>query len=382
SLSGLVLMLLYYFLFSEKSDILQIVGNFLSILTPIFFAIAFAYLINFILKMIENIILKKLWDRVKNNKIKRVVSLILTYIITISLVTGFIWIVLPQVIESLENLAKKIPEYYNEYAPMLQEFLTTTFKDFAMVDLNQLFSTLGTIINNISQTLISLLPKTFDILTSTVGTLSNIIIGFMISVYLLLSKEKFMAQSKKIITAIFPEKFHDGLFETLSLTNTNFGGYLSGKLLSSLIIGAGYYLIFAIAGVKYAILFAVILAVFNMIPFFGPVIGAVPCLLIVLIDKPWQIWIVIIAIAVMQLIEGNILSPKLIGQNTGLTAFWILFAILLFGGIWGIMGMIIAVPIFSVLYTAIKRGIEKKLKKKDLPVKTISYADENNPIVF
>ena len=206
-----------------------------------------------------------------------------------------------------------------------------------------------------------------------VNALKDSILGIIISVYVLYAKEQFIAQAKKIIVALTPDNFSKPFISLVRETHGVFGGFISGKIIDSLIIGVLCFIGTSILGMPYAVLVSVIVGVFNVIPFFGPFIGAIPSALLILMVDPLKCLWFVIFIIVLQQFDGNILGPYILGGTTGLSAFWVIFAILTFGGLFGFIGMFVGVPVFAVIYTLISRGINKKLEKKGRSTATADY---------
>jgi predicted PurR-regulated permease PerM len=205
--------------------------------------------------------------------------------------------------------------------------------------------------------------------------LLNILIGLIVSVYLMASKEKFAGQSKKIVYAIFKPVRANVIVETARKSNEIFSGFISGKLLDSAIIGVIAYVVLAIMKMPDTILVAVIIGVTNIIPFFGPFIGAIPSFIIIVLQNPIQGLYFLIFVIVLQQVDGNIIGPKILGNSTGLSPFWVVFAILLFGGLWGFPGMVLGVPTMAVIYYIIKKVMEYFLRKRGLKEDTASYVE-------
>ena len=217
------------------------------------------------------------------------------------------------------------------------------------------------------------IPIIGNFLRTTASSLWNIVIGIIISLYILIEKEKFIAISRKITTALLPEKAAIKTLEIAHRSNMIFGKFLSGKILDSFIIGILTFIILSIFNMPYTLLVSVIVGITNIIPFFGPFIGAIPSFIIIVFVSPVKaLWFLVI-ILVIQQIDGNIIGPKILGDSVGLSAFWILFSIMIAGEYFGVVGMIVGVPIFAVIYSLVKEFIEAKLKKKGLNVDTKDY---------
>jgi predicted PurR-regulated permease PerM len=201
----------------------------------------------------------------------------------------------------------------------------------------------------------------------------DVVIGLVVSFYLLYHKETFGAQGKKIIYSLFRPDRANTVLQGVRFVDRTCGGFISGKILDSLIVGVICYISMLILKMPYPALIAVVVGVTNVIPFFGPFIGAVPCALILIFISPLKCLIFIVYIIVLQQIDGNIIGPRILGNTTGLSGFWILFALLFFGSLFGFWGMMLGVPVFSVIYAVVKRLISKKLRKRELPVDTQVY---------
>ena len=210
-------------------------------------------------------------------------------------------------------------------------------------------------------------------LTTVASSIWNIILGIIVSIYLLIDKEKFCALIKKITYAIFPKSASEKILEVSYMSNSIFGKFLIGKIVDSAIIGVLTFFILALCKMPYAILVSVIVGITNIIPFFGPFIGAVPSFIIILFISPVKaLWFLVIIFIIQQL-DGNIIGPKILGDSIGISAFWILFSILVAGKFLGLIGMVIGVPLFAVIYAIVKEIIEGKLKKKNMNYKTEDY---------
>jgi predicted PurR-regulated permease PerM len=205
------------------------------------------------------------------------------------------------------------------------------------------------------------------------SSLWNIVIGLIVSIYFLLDKEKFCAASKKITYALFDEKTANYLVKFGKRSDDIFGNFISGKILDSLIIGILTFVVLIIAKMPYATLISVIIGITNIIPFFGPFFGAIPSALIILFVSPVKAMWFLVIVVVIQQIDGNIIGPKILGDSLGISAFWILFALLVAGKLLGLVGMIIGVPLFAIMYSTIKELIEMRLKEKNMPVDTNEY---------
>lgn len=229
-----------------------------------------------------------------------------------------------------------------------------------------------------------LLKHTNDLMTSltegvigVVNGLIDILIGFIVAIYLLFGKEKFMGQCRKIVYAFNPPRRANIILHIASKTNKTFNGFIIGKIIDSAIIGVLCFIGLSILKMPYTLLVTVIVGVTNVIPVFGPYIGAIPSAILILLVDPMKGLYFIIFIFLLQQLDGNVIGPMILGDSTGLSAFWVMFAILIGGGLFGLPGMIVGVPTFAVIYYIIKMLIQQKLEQKKLPVETEHYNEKN-----
>ena len=211
---------------------------------------------------------------------------------------------------------------------------------------------------------------------SVVTVFKNLIIGIIVAVYLLAARRKFVRQARLILYSLFKPRWADAIVTEVRYADKMFGGFINGKILDSAIIGLLCYLVCVIVKFPSALLVSVIIGVTNVIPFFGPFIGAVPATLLILIQNPIKALWFVLFVLILQQLDGNIIGPKILGNTTGLSSFWVLFAILLFGGLWGFVGMIIGVPLFAVIYDVIKKLVIHGLGRNEELEMLTAYHDE------
>ena len=236
---------------------------------------------------------------------------------------------------------------------------------------------------NLSDTIIlwaqnNVLPGAEAILTGvmgTLGTMVDIFVALVICVYILNSKEIFVAQSRKLILAVFKTERAEKIFELGKISNQTFGGFINGKIIDSAIIGILCFIAMTVLNIPMTMLISVVIGVTNIIPFFGPFIGAIPSIIILLIVEPIAAIKFGIMVLILQQLDGNIIGPKILGKTTKLASFWVMFAIIVGGGLFGFPGMILGVPVFAILYTYISRGVNNRLKEKQLVTSTLMYED-------
>ncbi|MFR9293792.1 MAG: AI-2E family transporter [Turicibacter sanguinis] len=341
----------------------------MAVFQPFIICFIIAYLINFILKFYEDRVFKKFIKGSK--KSLRGVAVILSYLTASLIFYVFIQFVVPQLVESITGLVNDIPRYLYDMKVILEQTLNET--DISPEYMTLINDKLTEITNWVLQLVTNLLPIIGGIVMAFASSVWNIILGIIISVYLLVDKEKFFALGKKVVVALFNDKHANIILNLANRTNLTFGKFIGGKIIDSAIIGVLTFIILTIFKMPYSLLISVIIGITNIIPFFGPFIGAIPSAIIILFISPIKaVWFGVI-ILVIQQIDGNIIGPKILGDSIGISAFWILFAILVAGKLFGLVGMIIGVPMFALIYSIVKDVIEIRLSKKGLPTDTTEY---------
>lgn len=287
-------------------------------------------------------------------------SIALTYVIWLSILYAFAALVVPKFTEALMTIVKSIPSAVTSAVAFIEKFITehptlseysetiieTTVNKLADWAKNDLTKALGTIANSL-----------IGGISGTVSLLFDTVVGVIISFYLLLGRRKLAAQLKVVLHAMLGERFATPVIDELKFANKMFSGYFMGSLIDSTLVGIICYIGTLIFNIPYGVLVAVIVGVTNIIPFFGPYIGMIPSAVIIMTVSPLKALIFVIMMVIVQQIDGNIICPKIVGSTTGLSSFWVLFAILLFGGLFGFVGMIIGVPVFAVFYDIIEKTV-------------------------
>lgn len=363
--------------FSAKINALIVISS------PVLYGIVLAYLLTPIVNTLEKKLLIPLFTKssamtVKKKKWMRFISVLMTVIIVILFIYGFFSILIPNLISSIRSISYAFPYYVSNLNHYLDKYFEANPDIEALF--NQLINTYSEEMNrylndNIIPQMESLLKTVSLSLISVLKAMWNLIIGLIISVYVLCSKETFSAQFKKVIYALFSTKNANSLIRDLRFTSDTFIGFISGKIVDSIIIGIICFIGTSLLKIPYALLVSVIVGVTNIIPFFGPYLGGIPSALLILMINPIKCITFIIFILILQQVDGNFIGPKILGQSTGLTGFWVIFSITIFGGLFGVLGMIIGVPFFAVVYTMIRRFIEYMLRKRGLPESTKDYMD-------
>lgn len=382
ALSVIVLSITFAFFLSRFQAVKGTLKLITGILMPVIYGAVLAYLLLPVYNKSRDITagwISSIWKNEKAVKsVSRAAATAVSLIFLIVIVAGLFWLIIPQIYTSIMGLQENLGDNVNNLALWLQKIL----KDNPSVEraiipmYDQLTSQLQSWLTSDLVPNMSTLISSLSIgLLSVVLALKNILIGIIVMVYLLNIKEIFSAQGKKIIYSIFPLKTANQAIEEIRFVHRVFGGFITGKLLDSLIIGILCFFLLNAMKMPYSLLVSVIVAFTNIVPFFGPFIGAIPSAFLILLVSPMKCLYFLIFILLLQQFDGNILGPKILGQSTGLPSFWVLFSILLFGGLFGFVGMIIAVPTFAVIYSVISRLVNRSLMKRNLSRNTADYLD-------
>lgn len=368
----------YYIIFHLDS-LSSTISKLFKILMPVIDGLILAYLLTPLVNATERQIVRPIFVALKINEKKskrRMCSIIITIALVMWTIYAFFSIIIPQIINSVRLIIEQFPTYINTISLWTSKLLddnpeiadtviglindySTDFEDF--ID-SKLVPQLNGILVAISRSVYSIIKEFW-----------NLIIGFIISIYILASKELFAAQAKKIAYAFLSLDRANRIISNVRFANKTFGGFFVGKILDSIIIGLICFIVTSIIGTPFCLLISVIIGVTNIIPFFGPFLGAVPSIILILLINPLQAVYFLIFVIILQQIDGNIIGPKILGNSTGLSSFWVIFAITLFGGIWGIFGMIVGVPIFAVLFAFVKSLVESRLETRNLNSETEKY---------
>lgn len=372
-LAGLISYYIIFHLDNFKSGIDKIIV----ILMPLIDGTILAYLLTPMLNFIERKFVAPIFTTFHWKKsARRVVSMLLTIAIVFALVYEFFAMVIPQLILSIQSIIVQFPTYIDtiegwilvrlEDNPEIEKYATGLLDQYS-ADIegfvsDKILPQVNAMIMTVSKSVLSILKDMW-----------NLIIGFIISIYLLGSKEKFAAQAKKIVYSMKSTESANRLISNVRFSSKTFSGFFVGKIVDSIIIGILCFIVTSIIGTPFPVLISVIIGVTNIIPFFGPFLGAIPSLLLIVLISPIQALYFLIMIIVLQQVDGNIIGPKILGSSTGLPGFWVIFSITFFGGLMGVLGMIIGVPIFAVFFAFVKSLVETKLEKRELPKETQKY---------
>lgn len=378
--SVIALSLLLYFFMLRIDKVLKTIGKFLYILKPLFYGIIIAFLLtqiyNFFEKRLERAFKKKYPENAKN--ISKVLSIIISILILFLILFLIFYVLIPKTIISLLGIVEAWPTNMKNIETWIRDILKASPVLEDQI-LNMISDSGDSVVQWLSNTLLPNMEMMTDSLTTGLTDiytfLKDFVIGLVFSVYIVANKTKFIAQTKKMIYTIFGIKTANSIMEVGRYTYRIFNGFVKGKLITSLIIGTATYIGMVALGLPYALLISLIIAVTNIIPFFGPIIGWIPGVILILLESPLEALYFTILCIVLQQIEGNILEPKIVGNSTGISGFWVLFAIIVFEGLFGFIGMIIGVPIFAIIYHFAMLYVNRYLKKKDMPVPYEEYID-------
>ncbi|MBQ2596411.1 MAG: AI-2E family transporter, partial [Oscillospiraceae bacterium] len=292
------------------------------------------------------------------------------------ILVALIYLILPQVLSSIQTLVSNS----NTYANNLSNWLENLLRDYPSIEeyLSGQLSNINANLGNWLET--KILPRLGSIVTSVTSgvygvalSIYNLVIGIIVSIYLLSDKEGFLAATKRLSYTVFSVEAAEKMRQGLRFLDRTFMGFLNGKLLDSLIIGIICYIVCSVLRMPYTLLVSVMVGVTNIIPFFGPLIGAVPSALIILMVDPVKCLIFVIFVVVLQQVDGNIIGPKILGNTTGINGFWVMFSIIVGAGLFGFWGMLLGVPVFVVIYTFIDKLLKQRLEREDLPSEVDEY---------
>jgi len=362
--------------------ILNTIGD---VFSPIVLGVVFAYLMNplmnFMNRRLMPFFLKKKMEQRRAYKLSRALSVIFAVACTVILLYEFFAMLVPQLYESIAGIVNNFTDYYASIERLITRFLADNpaIHDYAMELFSDGFAMITNWITN------GLLPNIETILTgltssvmSVVGAALDILIGFCAAIYMLASKDLFIAQSKKLVVALCKEQTANHVFDLGRRIHKVFSGFIIGKILDSMIIGILCYLGMLILKLPYPALIATVIGVTNVIPFFGPFIGAIPCTFLILLVNPLQALYFALFVFGLQQLDGNVIGPRILGDTIGISGFWVLVSITVAGGLFGFAGMLLGVPVFAVLYMLVNDFVIYRLKKKGKPVETPKYYDIQN----
>ena len=376
---AIALSIIFFFLIYRFDGFGSAISTLTGILMPFIYGAVIAYLLKPVCNSIESFLRRFIPE--KMNGLINALSVALTILFGLLLVYALVMMIVPQLITSVTTL------YYTAQANITRFMYWANHLEFIenneqiMELLNSAYAALNTNLDTWIKN--TLLPSMQNIVSgAAIGVLNvvtvakNLIIGIIVAVYMLASRKRFVQQGKLVLHSIVRPRWAQLITEEVKYADRMFGGFINGKIMDSAIIGVLCYIGCLIFKFPSALLVSVIIGVTNVIPFFGPFIGAIPATLLILIQNPIKALWFVLFVLVLQQLDGNIIGPKILGNTTGLSSFWVLFAILLFGGLWGFVGMIVGVPLFAVIYDVIKKLVIHGLQRNQELTLLNSYHDQ------
>lgn len=361
--------IVWFFCLFKFRIILNFISRTIEVLYPFIFGFVMAYLLlpvfNRACRIAQPVFDRLIQNEKKARSICRLTCSIVSVLLFLALVAGLLSAIVPQLYTSIISLTTNMQSYLEE----IDQWITNLFagNPFLEINVRSIYDEAIEMAGNWIQT--DMLPWMLDMMSGSVLGVVNLfkalVVGVIIAIYMLNNKSVFVAQGKKLIYTLCDAETGNLVLDNLRFTHKVFGGFISGKLLDSLIIGIITFFGLTFLKMPYIVLISVVIGVTNIIPFFGPFIGAVPATLLILLIDPVKAIYFVIFILVLQQFDGNILGPKILGDSIGLSSFWVMFAILVFGGAFGFTGMLIGVPIMAIIFSAVSTLMKRRLKKKD-----------------
>ena len=349
------------------SSMIRMIHRIINMLAPFLIGLFIAYLMNPLVKIIDNKLLGKLFH-IKKESIRKVLSILMSYIIVLGIIAFCISVIIPEVYSSLKNIYEGVQGSYDKLINFLDD-MSTRYPDMDITYLTTVVKdNSSNIINFVQGSLNTILPLLYNTSVSVISWTINIVIAIMVSCYMLIDKTRLLHNCKRLIYALLKTTKADRLISTLGDCNRIFGNFVIGKTIDSTILGFLCFLFMSILKLDYAMLISVVVGVTNMIPYFGPFIGAIPGV-IILLTVSWKHALIFgILILILQQFDGLYLGPKILGESTGLRPVWIIFAITAGGWLAGPIGMFLGVPCVAVIAFLSNRFINRKLEEKHLKI--------------
>lgn len=374
----IVAAIVFWVIFSNLTGFYDLFLEFTNIISPVIYGCLFAYLMNpimeYIRKWTNRLLQKTKLSEEKREKISLITGLVVSILVFLAAVYAVIALIVPNLISSLEELLQKekLESYYTTVEKWFTGILSgTSVKEWFLENIDNVLQFVMDKLKSID--IASIVSGLTSSVYSVIMGVFNALIGIIAAIYILIYKKQLCSQAKKIVVSLFTSQHANRLFEIARRTNRIFGGYVIGKIIDAILVGVITYIAMVIMRMPYAPLIATIVGITNIIPFFGPFLGAIPSALLLLIERPINALYFVIFIIVLQMIDGNIIENRILGEKLGISDFWVLVSILLFGGIFGFGGMLLGVPIFAVLYTLITDGVNNRLKRKRYPTDSDLY---------
>ena len=359
-----------------------VISGLFAVLAPILVGVLFAFLLNPLVKLFEQVVMSGFVEKSKKpertKKLGRVLAILFALVIAGIILYGLFYMVLPQLYETVASLVSSLPFYFEKAKAWVLNIVkdNQTLRESVEGMLEGIEKNVTTLLgDNLIKNLQTVMSGVTSVGVAVVKTLFNIIVGLVASIYMLCSKEKFQAHAKRLVVASFRPNAADWLLRLGREAHRIFSGFVVGKILESILIGILCYIGMLILRLPFAVLISVVVGVTNIIPMFGPIIGAVPSTLLILIVNPLQALYFVIFVVALQQLDGNVIGPKILGDSIGLSGFWVLFSITVFGNLFGVIGMLLGLPIFALTYIIVRDLVGNSLKKKNKPLERDVYYD-------
>lgn len=367
---------IFFFIIFKIDAIFKYLGKILSVLQPVVFGLVIAYLVNpfaaFIGEKTQKLLKKKMKNTVRAEKIANATGVTGSVILFILIIFLLFYLVVPQFIYSISSLVTVLPGQIDAWASWFTDLIKNNERLEELM-LKAIEYEKDWLQNDLTRYVNQWASYFASGVWNVVTFFKNFAIGLVFTIYLLFNKRQYECQTRKLMYALFKKDVVKGILKVGRKAHAIFSGFINGKLLDSLIIGILCFIGVTILRIPYTMLVAVVIGVTNIIPVFGPYIGAVPCAALILLSSPVKGLYFIIFIILLQALDGNVIGPKILGTKTGLATFWVVFAIVLGGGMFGVLGMLVGVPTFAVFYYIVRTLVNMRLKKKKLPLGSEFY---------
>ena len=356
-----------YVIFNFK-NIISGGKNAIGIISPFIIGIAIAFILNLVMRIFEERVFKVLDSKrySKYSSLKRPLSVALTFVVVFAAITGLIIFIIPQLIDSISTLTDTVPSYIRSFEELISQYVSNT--EVLNTLWNNFLSAWREILQFTGQIVVTSLSGVVNITVGFTSGLVNFILSLIFSIYMLLNKERLQIGMKKVLYAFSKNNFADKIMYLGKVANESFSSYIGGQFIEAIIIGALCFIGMIILKMPYPLLISVLVAVTALIPIFGAFIGTIPSAFIILIIDPMKALWFVIFIIVLQQIEGNLIYPKVVGSSVGLPPIWVMLAMLIGGNTFGLLGMLLGIPTFSVIYKISREYINKRLKNKNIVV--------------
>ena len=370
--------ILLAYVFLNLDTVWNVIVTIIDLVKPFIIGICIAFVLNIPMKFFEEKVVGKFTN--EKSKLKRPLSLIITIVVLIGLIIGLMTFVIPQLAESCSTLVKNVPEYVDSLEKFMDKNINS--KELLSSDVieevySKILSMGQNIIKIVGQVAGTLVSHALDITVGVTSTIINIVMAFIVSIYILLSKEKLSNQIKKILYAYIKKENVIKFLKVSKIANIKFTNFVKSQVIEACILGVLCFIGMTICSMPYALLISTIIGITALVPIFGAFVGAILSGFIVLMVSPIKVILFAIIFIVIQQIEGNLIYPFVVGNSIGLSALWVLFAITVGGNAFGIVGMLIGVPLFGVFYTLISITTNKRLEKRNINIEEIEKEIED-----